>query len=551
LGYKKELLHNRSMINIPHNFPSLRNGPRKPVLICGSGMSNRLAPSLADVKEQCVDAERKLNCSIPRNDGGSDKPEYLYAWAEQIYQQLQDRQEPLPKLKMAKALGLLDNLAWLGKVEVPLRGNWPRHRVIARFARENRWHAIWSLNWDCLLEVGLESVGFDENPIPTQQPWPTTYVTYITVEDARASADDNTVTVYKPHGCIKSLITAQEENDKGNHERAKSLAERFVITKPELEELEQKCQNSTGRSLYFRLHSHLESCPLVSVGWSVSEDYFVDLVRQALGPQTGTTGADELTIVDVVFNEKGHKQLAECYGCDKAKAHVEVSKGPQGLTTDRLFLWIQALYALECLKRHSRTYSNNIQDIYDRFQRPVLNDFVVDWVDDFLPAWVRLCWRAGLVTYINGGRQIPRHSIRMEKPDEHIPWQIKGIKRPDLLAAAHLLTRIGKNAQRWDYRKFPGGLWKSSKGLLVIPLPAWGDSSDLSGLSPLLKRMEQDIGYVRELRLLPLHYDSTKQITDDTVSIMRRQVATLTRKIQFASVTGGIEHVKIQSIDTL
>ncbi|MBN1843822.1 MAG: hypothetical protein JW883_16270 [Deltaproteobacteria bacterium] len=240
-------------------------------------MSNRLAPSLADVKEQCVDAERKLNCSIPRNDGGSDKPEYLYEWAEQIYQQLQDRQEPHAKLKIAKALGLLDNIAWLGKVEVPLRGNWPRHRVIARFAREKRWHAIWSLNWDCLLEVGLESVGFDESPTLIQQPWPTTYVTYITAEDAKASADDNMVTVYKPHGCVKALITAQEEYNKGNHEQAKSLAERFVITKPELEELEPKFQNSTGRSLYFRLHSHLESCPLVSIGWSVSEDYLVDL----------------------------------------------------------------------------------------------------------------------------------------------------------------------------------------------------------------------------------------------------------------------------------
>ena len=223
-------------VDLPHNFPSLRNGPRKPVLICGAGMSSGLVPSVKDLTKECPQAEKKLGCSAPRNDGDLDKDGYLYDWAEQIYQQLQNRQEPLPKLKIADALGLLDNPAWLGKVVMPLRENWPRHRVIARFAREKRWHAIWSLNWDCLLEAGLESVGFDEVQPLTKQPWPTTYVTYVTTDDAQSSADDDTVTVYKPHGCVKSLLKAEEEYNKGNYSnKAERLAKCFVITKTELE----------------------------------------------------------------------------------------------------------------------------------------------------------------------------------------------------------------------------------------------------------------------------------------------------------------------------
>ena len=214
-------------------------------------------------------------------------------------------------------------------------------------------------------------------------------------------------------------------------------------------------------------------------------------------------------------------------------------------------MWIQTLYALECLKRHSGANTDFIQRICHRFQNPVYNNFVVDWVDNFLPAWVRLCWRAGTVPCFKDGKQIPRHSIRMEKQDEHIPWQIENIRRPDLCAAAQLLARIGTNAQRWDYREFPGGLWKASKGLLVIPLPAWGQYADLSGLKPLLKRLEQDIGYVRELSILPLHHDKAVQITQDVIAILKIRVASLTRKIQFASITEDIQNIKVYPINAL
>lgn len=512
-------------------------------------MSSGLVPSVKDLTKECPQAEEKLGCSVPRNDGDLDKDSYLYDWAEQIYQQLLKRQEPLPKLKIAAALGILDNPAWRGKVDTPLRENWPRHRVVARFAREKRWHAIWSLNWDCLLEVGLESVGFDEYPALTQQPWPTTYVTYVTHNDAPSNADDDTVTVYKPHGCVKSLLKAEEEYNKGNYSEAEGLAKRFVITKTELSELEEKFRDPADTSFCYRLHLHLQGYPLLIVGWSVSERYFIRLASKALKEQLPRNTCDELTIVVPRF-KNGHRQLAKYYGRDESHAHVKVSRNSDGFSTDRLFLWIQTLYALKCLRKHSKANSNAIQAIYNRFQKPVCKDFVISWVDDFLPAWVRLCWRAGIVPCFKDGKQIPRYSIRMEKQDEHIPWQIENIRRPDLCAAAHLLARIGGNVKGWDFNKFPGGLWKGSKGLLIIPLPVWGQQAELSGLRSLLRQLEQDIGYVRELSILPLHHDKAVRITQDVIAILKIRVASLTRKIQFATIT-ETQHIKIYPIDAL
>ena len=117
-------------------------------------------------------------------------------------------------------------------------------------------------------------------------------------------------------------------------------------------------------------------------------------------------------------------------------------------------------------------------------------------------------------------------------------------------AAAHLLARIGGNVKGWDFNKFPGGLWKGSKGLLVIPLPVWGQQTELSGLKPLLRQLEQDIGYVRELSILPLHHDITVQITEDVIAILKIRVASLTRKIQFATIT-ETQHIKIYPIYAL
>jgi len=243
---------------LPHNFTALRAGDRTSLLILGAGMSFGVAPQLADVTNQIPKAEKSLNIDIVKdrknvNDGG-----YLYQWAEEAYKILRERKQPLPKLAMAKALGILENPAWLGKINVPLQRSRARHRVIARLAREGRLHAIWSLNWDCVLEAGLESVGFEgyEEKTTANHPWPTIYVTYITTQgDARPAAIYNNFTVYKPHGCVKALIRAEEETNNGNHDLAETLTEGFLVTSSDLDKLENKFTDQKKKSFCYNLWS--------------------------------------------------------------------------------------------------------------------------------------------------------------------------------------------------------------------------------------------------------------------------------------------------------
>jgi hypothetical protein len=528
-------------LHIPHSFPSLRNGPRKPVLVCGAGLSVGVIPSLQDLARKCPQAEKMLGCSVPRNSNDLNRDGYLYDWAEVVYQQLKRRNERFPKLRIADALGLLDDPIWQGKINIPLRGTWPRHRVIARFARESKWHAIWSLNWDCLIEAGLESVGIEEGEgLTIKHPWPTKYVTYITSTDSRTSDLYGTITIYKPHGCVKSLIGAREAEIKGNGVEAERLADRFIITKTDLSNLEKKFNDPTDRIFFCHFCSHVATKPLVAIGWSVSEDYLVQIVQKALEAQNRPDCCDELTIVDIDFNNKGHKRLAQCYCCDENKAHVKVSPGPSGFTTDRLLLWVQALYALECLERHCDTDDHYIGNLCSRYQNPIIDDFVIDWVDDFLPSWVRLCWRQGLVAYYKNGKPVPRNSINIEKQDEHIPLHIEGISRPDLWAASRLLQAIGKNEKNWDFGKFPGAFWRPENGLLLIPLPVWGErnQTDLTGLRVLLKHLDQDFGYVRKMGILLVAAETAKPITREVVDKFKAKLAGVCQRIQYANLAG-------------
>ena len=57
---------------------------------------------------------------------------------------------------------------------------------------------------------------------------------------------------------------------------------------------------------------------------------------------------DELSIIDRQFNQQGHTSLAAIYGKNAASAHIDV--GQPGFDTDNFFLWLQALYAVGCLK---------------------------------------------------------------------------------------------------------------------------------------------------------------------------------------------------------
>jgi hypothetical protein len=95
--------------------------------------------------------------------------------------QLEARGNPNPKLALAQSLDIPSEPRWLGGVAT--QRNTPRHRVIARFARERLWDQIWSLNWDCVQESAFENVGIKHNAPDANLPWPTTYNTFITAAD--------------------------------------------------------------------------------------------------------------------------------------------------------------------------------------------------------------------------------------------------------------------------------------------------------------------------------------------------------------------------------
>ncbi len=533
------------MTHLLHNFTALRVGDRRTILILGTGMSSGIAPQPADVTNQIPEAEKRLNIKIVKDRKNLNECGYLYRWAEEACKMLRKRKEPLPKLAMAKALGILEDPAWLGKINVPLQRSRARHRVIARFAREGRLHAIWSLNWDCVLEAGLESVGFEEydKKITANQPWQSTYVTYITTQgDARPAAIYNNFTVYKPHGCVKALKRAEEETNNGNHDLAETLTEGFLVTSSDLDKLENKFTDQNQKSFCYNLYTQLESHPLIAIGWSASEPYLQTLARKALESHNELGETDELTIVDLTFNNDGHKKLAEYYHSDKSKAFVQIQKdNHDGLTTDRLFLWIQTLYALDCLMSYAQEGDKDgIQDMYTRFsEKPQITDFAIEWVDNFLPAWVRLCWREGLVDYIIDGKPIPRNSIPLNKSDEHVPWKIQGIPRPDLCSASNMLTQLGDNNKNWEFTRYPGGFWDKTRGLLVIPLPEWGKETELlglKGLKPLIDKLvaEAPMAFIRQLGVLPVHHQSREQIEDGRVSALVRSLAKCMRVSPFA-----------------
>jgi len=144
----------------PGELTELRDIDNPTVLFCGAGLSIGAVPGAKDLYEhdhKSVEQYLGLNGSIDHGKFTSfNEKARLYAWADDVLDELERRKVPLPKLRFAEALGLLDNPCWWGRSEIDFRGNTPRHRVIARFTKEGLWCSIWSFNWDCILENALE-----------------------------------------------------------------------------------------------------------------------------------------------------------------------------------------------------------------------------------------------------------------------------------------------------------------------------------------------------------------------------------------------------------
>jgi hypothetical protein len=392
------------------------------------------------------------------------------------------------------------------------------------------WEQIWSLNWDCVQERALENVGLVRGGKEAGLPWPTAFRTLITAADCDAIAADKTVKVIKPHGCVLALAEAEEAMRRGDVHTAKQLASRFLITAGELAGLAPKPGDPTQHFIFSLLSAKLSSHPLIIGGWSVSEEYFIRYIDEKVRPilQERQLAVDELCVIDVHFNDLGHTRLAASYGKARATAHVPVSD----LTTDGLFLWIQTLYAFDCLREWAEGKDRiSIEDLAATFDQPPDSPgYVSCWVDSFLPVWVRLCWRCGLVVCFNRGQPVAPHEIPLESRDEHVPWRIDNIQRLDLRSAAMLLAVLHDKGigAGWDFEAFPGGLYRTGDNLLVIPLPAWDvqKMNNLRGLKPLTEAFKRNgAGNIARVAILPLTAQANAPVPQDTKIILKELLA--------------------------
>lgn len=486
---------------VPHCFPSLVHEPTTQcVLIAGAGLSFGVLPIAQGLKRE-LDKLAQSRGVAPSGD--------LYELAEAVLASLvgSGKSEPEARLYIAEELGLLDDRLWFGETGLPLSGNTPRHRTLARFAVEQRLKAVVSLNWDTLLEAALDSVGLAEGPRPLR-PWPITARASI-VDDAELPrlTGSHIFPVIKPHGCVRNL----EELRRQYRFTGEIPSVVFKITKSELDTFPL-----TQSLVDQKVQSYLSECPLLAVGWKATEGYLrntvIETAKRAPHPE-----GDAFTLANRswYFNatakpaETYHDEIAAAYSKSKDEAFVRVGNEEE---LDSLFLWLQARYALNKLISASLAQSRTaLQTLLQQLDQPVLAHFVPRWVDGWLPIWVRLCWRIGAMQgydpYTN--QRIEPWDIPVIPRDVHVPFAGMALERRDLLAAAKLLVTLGDALSEFDFNKYPGGLWSASNRELYIPLPGWrgtAQTADLAALKPLTEAL-RGLGFVRKIFLVWLDPD--------------------------------------------
>lgn len=477
-------------------------------------MSAGIVPIVGQLFDEMREvAEKKLG--IPESEcssswSGKERGDRLYYWAECVIKWLENKGEKNPKLKLAIALGITTDLSWLGDSDISFRGNTDRHRVIARFAKEGCWQSIWSFNWDCVIEKAMESVGVLSVKPKFSTPWQIDhFCTHITNDDLISSHNVKALAVRKPHGCVKSLKTAISCITT-EPQKSSDLSERLMISKSELE---SRPPNKVDDAFFNNLDSDVSGHVNVAVGWRMIEASLRSRLINTLG---GVPDA-RINIIDLVFDNDTHAKVCTAAGLDKKSSFFEVQKKDCPVTND-LFRWIHALYTLDRLSEHG----GEAVDVTGKQWRETISvceqsEFIIDWADEFLPTWTRLCWSAGLIECYG----FEPHKIDLERRDEHIPLNIENIQRPDLVSAKKILTKIAIGNDVWNSRMFPGGLYNQETQCLVIPLPMWNRFNEIRALKPLVNAIKQELWMVVKIQILPINLDDQpfeKNIIDDVKS---------------------------------
>lgn len=506
----------------PHDFSSLLTRQRKSSVFAGAGLSFGLVPDPAQLMSDRIDIANSMIGNVPTAENAT--PLDLYTWSDkQLEFMANDPGEP-PKLRLAKSLGLLDDPRWGANIAVRIAFTTPRHRVIARFARERLWDSVWTWNWDCEIERALEAIGFARGAARSIQPWLTTYRSIVTGDDFTNIADEAVCCIFKPHGCAQAVAESDRAWTEGNAALATELSARFMVGADELSETRT---NPTDNQFNIHLTARLASNPAMIVGWSMSEPYLQSVITQAVSARSQTSQIQELSVIDIQFRQ-AHANAAQLYGLTQEQVFFQVEPSSDGFNTDRFFLCLQALF---CVSRMAQALPDNDRPAVMALRNlgfPPCEELLLDWADIFIPAWTRLCWRSEVVECAN----FDPFQLDLDAPDEHIPLFLEPLPRPDLQAAARLFPKVMALAD-CDLRTFPGGLWFPNELKLVVPLPAWGELNELAGLRPWVT--DQTLGLVEHVQLLPLHFDPLEDVSDqELLTRLKAKLAQSLNSMQFS-----------------
>ena len=463
---------------LPHLFPSFVQGPTQVVLIAGTGLSAPHCPTVDTLKPRLDNVANNLGIA-PQGD--------FSELAETVLNSLgtSGKSDSESRLWLAEELGMLDDRCWFGEFGLPLSGNTPRHRVLARFVVEERLRAIVSLNWDALLESALDSVGLTETGTPSR-PWKITrYVRVVDKDDMPLLAHANVFPVIKPHGCVRALVEIRNQFRSG---RALDSVT-FKLTAIELNDITVDQQNVVN----VKFKSYISECPLIGIGWRASEDYLRTAIVE-IAQQVQRTEPDSFTLIDLEWKQY-HSEIATAYGKTEEESFVQVQK-TRDPTTDCLLQWLQARHALiRMIEMIPTTEKPPLQELLDEIDYPDCDHPILRWADFWLPTWIRLCWRVGAMRGVDPrtNQVIDPFDIPIVPRDVHIPLTGMSVERRDLHAAARLLNVLSKYLGRFRFDLFPGGILDEDKNRLYLPLPGWKADvppADLGALKPLIESLK-------------------------------------------------------------
>lgn len=530
------------------------------VLIVGAGLSSGLAPRPDELILELIPKQESIEKTLGIQTNfflSKQNTETLYQWADRCIAEisLQTKDEKQAKLKFVNAIGLTNDERFAAKANVPTRGVTPRHRVIARLAREGSIDNVWSINWDLWLEASFDSVGMKHiiysaglgSDLP--QAWKMTYETWVPPNPPQV--DSQTITLFKPHGCISAL-----------HRGSTVL----LITESEL----GKQLSAPHNQSVTRMKKDLTGNALCVMGWSASEPYLQAVFRELNEAQC--LSASSLAIIDPFpkidssdANKNTHSFLIDAY--EKTNKDVLCKVGTENFdTTDDLMLWIQSQRGLNALRAacHGNKSVVKILDTHlvaIEFPQPrdCTLSWVSSWFDTFLPVWLRLCFNCKAETFVAAGKPVHPDFLPLRLRDAHIPWGDLDKVRKDLKAAALIYMQIanasGMDAEqmRWDFESYPGALWCTQERHLFVPVPIWADEDciSLAVLKPLMEsRQWADKGRIRSLSVLPITYDEGLVLTTDwTVRLLRwkQELSGLMPHAKFA-VDAGIGVVSLNDL---